>query len=348
MIACGVWSPLLARMAGAHIPLTPMVHQMIDVGPVPRFEGTSKAIEYPIVRDMDVFMYERQDGTGLEIGSYAHRSIHHDPEEIPSIEAAAALADRVPVHAGRLRPADAGRARPDAGDRRRRVGRREVRDQRPLLADARRDADPRRDARGEGPLVGGRGLGEGRAGRRQVGRRVDGARRVAHRPPLLGRRAASTRTRRRARTSRRAPARRSRRRTGSSTRPSSGRPTATCGSRRCTRRRRRSARSSTRSPAGSARSGTRRTRRSSSGTASSRAQAEWDARWWSPIINAEHLAMREHAGLFDLSAFAIFDVQGPGALDALQRRRPRADGRRRRPRRLHARCSARAAASSPT
>jgi glycine cleavage system aminomethyltransferase T len=28
--------------------------------------------------------------------------------------------------------------------------------------------------------------------------------------------------------------------------------------------------------------------------------------------------MREHAGLFDLSAFAIFDVQGPGALDALQ------------------------------
>jgi heterotetrameric sarcosine oxidase gamma subunit len=46
--------------------------------------------------------------------------------------------------------------------------------------------------------------------------------------------------------------------------------------------------------------------------------AEWDARWWSPIVNAEHLAMREHAGIFDLSAFAIFDVQGAGALDALQ------------------------------
>ena len=48
-------------------------------------------------------------------------------------------------------------------------------------------------------------------------------------------------------------------------------------------------------------------------------ESEWDARWWSPIIHAEHLAMREHAGIFDLSAFAIFDVQGPGALDALQR-----------------------------
>ena len=34
-------------------------------------------------------MYERQDGVGLEIGSYAHRSILHDPEEIPSVEEAA-------------------------------------------------------------------------------------------------------------------------------------------------------------------------------------------------------------------------------------------------------------------
>ncbi len=46
---------------------------------------------------------------------------------------------------------------------------------------------------------------------------------------------------------------------------------------------------------------------------------EWDARWWSPIINAEHLRMRETAGIVDLSAFAIFDVAGPGALAAVQR-----------------------------
>lgn len=46
---------------------------------------------------------------------------------------------------------------------------------------------------------------------------------------------------------------------------------------------------------------------------------EWDARWWSPIINAEHLAMRERVGMVDLSAFAIFDVTGPGALDYMQK-----------------------------
>ena len=46
--------------------------------------------------------------------------------------------------------------------------------------------------------------------------------------------------------------------------------------------------------------------------------AEWDRRWWSPIVNAEHLAMRARAALFDLSAFCVFDVCGPGALGALE------------------------------
>jgi glycine/D-amino acid oxidase-like deaminating enzyme len=95
-IACGVWSPLLARMAGATIPLTPAVHQMIDIGPVPRFADATSAIEYPIVRDMDVNMYERHDGSGLEIGSYAHRPILHAPEDIPSIEEAALSPTELP------------------------------------------------------------------------------------------------------------------------------------------------------------------------------------------------------------------------------------------------------------
>jgi glycine cleavage system aminomethyltransferase T len=47
--------------------------------------------------------------------------------------------------------------------------------------------------------------------------------------------------------------------------------------------------------------------------------AEWDNRWWSPIINAEHLAMRDRAGMFDLSAFCIFEIAGPGALGVVQR-----------------------------
>jgi glycine cleavage system aminomethyltransferase T len=46
--------------------------------------------------------------------------------------------------------------------------------------------------------------------------------------------------------------------------------------------------------------------------------AEWESRWWSPIVNAEHLAMRDRVAMVDLSAFAIFDVTGPGAMAYLQ------------------------------
>ncbi len=86
VIACGVWSPRIAEMAGATIPLTPAVHQMIDVGPIEILGATGNEIGYPIIRDMDVFMYERQTGGSMEVGSYAHRPIFHHPNDIPSIE----------------------------------------------------------------------------------------------------------------------------------------------------------------------------------------------------------------------------------------------------------------------
>jgi len=96
VIACGCWSPRIARMAGANIPLTPAVHQMIDIGPVPRFADAKTLVDYPIVRDMDTNMYERQDGGGLEIGSYAHRPILMDSDEIPSIEESALSPTELP------------------------------------------------------------------------------------------------------------------------------------------------------------------------------------------------------------------------------------------------------------
>jgi glycine cleavage system aminomethyltransferase T/glycine/D-amino acid oxidase-like deaminating enzyme len=86
VISCGIWSPRLARMAGASIPLSPAVHQMISVGPVPLFADTVGEIKYPIIRDMDTNGYERQHGSDMEVGSYDHRPILWDPDDIPSIE----------------------------------------------------------------------------------------------------------------------------------------------------------------------------------------------------------------------------------------------------------------------
>ena len=93
VIACGVWSPRIAAMAGASIPLTPAVHQMADMGPVDLLAKTGSEIGYPIVRDMDVFMYERQSHEAMEVGSYAHRPILVRPDDIPSL----AEAERSPT-----------------------------------------------------------------------------------------------------------------------------------------------------------------------------------------------------------------------------------------------------------
>ena len=40
---------------------------------------------------------------------------------------------------------------------------------------------------------------------------------------------------------------------------------------------------------------------------------EWDARHFWEVSNAEHLALSDHAGMINLSHFAIYDVKGPGA-----------------------------------
>ena len=45
----------------------------------------------------------------------------------------------------------------------------------------------------------------------------------------------------------------------------------------------------------------------------------WEAREWSPTVAAEHAATRERVAMFDLTAFAKFEISGPGALGALQR-----------------------------
>ena len=45
----------------------------------------------------------------------------------------------------------------------------------------------------------------------------------------------------------------------------------------------------------------------------------WSARHWSPIAIAEHLAVRERAGLFDMTPLTRIEVTGPGATSFLHR-----------------------------
>ncbi len=317
VIACGVWTPLLAAMAGAHIPLTPAVHQMIDVGPVPRFEKSSSAIEFPIVRDMDVFMYERQDGVGLEIGSYAHRSILHDPEEIPSVEEAALSPTEFPFtqadfgpqmeHALDLMPEIVGDE--SVGVKYAINGLISLTpDGMPILGET-------PEVKGlwsaaavwvkEGPGVG-KSLAEWMVlGESHIDLHTSDASRFHDHQ--------KTRAHTKARAFEAFP-------------KTYGivHPAEQWSSERGLRISPMHAQEKALGAAFYEAVGWERPQWYEVNAplvehyGVERREGEWDARWWSPIINAEHLAMREHAGIFDLSAFAIFDVQGAGALDALQ------------------------------
>ncbi len=317
-IACGVWSPLLAEMAGARIPLTPAIHQMIDIGPVPRFEGTSKAIEFPIVRDMDTNMYERQDGTGLEIGSYAHRPILHDPTEIPSVEEAALSPTEFPFteddfalqmeHALELMPEIVGDE--SVGIKYAINGLLSLTpDGLPLL--------------GETPEVKGlwsvaavwvkEGPGVGRAvaewmthGESEIDLQSSDVARFYE--------CQKTKTHVRARAAE-----------GFNKTYGIVHPGEQWASDRDVRLPPFHEREKALGAVFYEAAGWERPHwyESNAGLVEQYGldgrPAEWDARWWSPIINAEHLAMRERAAIFDLSAFCIFDVDGPGALATVQR-----------------------------
>ena len=319
VITCGVWSPRLARMAGTHIPLTPAVHQMIDVGPVPRFAGAKSDIEFPIVRDMDTNMYERQAGGDLEIGSYAHRAILYDPEEIPTLEQAALSPTEFPFtqpdfelqmqHALELMPEIVGDEK---------VG---VKYAINGILSLTPDGMP---ILGESPDVKGlwsaaavwvkEGPGTGKAIAQWM---VHGETEIDLHSSDIARFHEHQKTRAHVR---------ARAAEGFNKTYGIVHPSEQWASNRNVRLSPFNARERELGATFFEAAGWERPQWYESnapllaefGDRVTRRAAEWESRWWSPIINAEHLAMRERAGLFDLSAFTIFDIVGPGALRSVQ------------------------------
>ena len=318
-ICCGVWSPRIARMAGAHIPLTPIVHQMISVGPVPLFADTPGEISYPIVRDVDTNMYERQHGGDMEVGSYAHRPIIVEPDDIPSISEAVLSPTEMPFTQDDFdeQLLQALELMPDLlSDER--VG---IRYAINGLISMTPDGHP---ALGETPEVPGlwsvaaswikEGPGIGRAVAEWMSGQVpaidihesDIARFYNHQKTTAH---ITARAREgfnkmygivhpaeqweSGRPLRLGPAYQRERELGAVFFETAGweRPFWYASNAGLLER--------------------------YAGRLMER-EGEWESRWWSPIINAEHLAMREHCGIVDLSAFAIFDVTGPGALNTVQ------------------------------
>src|SRR6266566_1039543 len=319
VICCGVWSPRIARMAGVRLALTPAVHQMISVGPIALFADTPGEISYPIVRDVDLNMYERQHGGDMEVGSYAHRPMIVDPDSIPSIEQAVLSPTELPFTQDDFDPqlAQALELMPDLlGDER--AG---VRYAINGLISMTPDGHP---AIGETPEVAGlwsvaaswikEGPGIGRAAAEQM---------TGGTPEIDIHEADISRFYPHQRTVAHVTARAAE---GFNKMYGIVHPAEQWESGRPTRVGPAYDRERDLGAVCFETAGWERPFWYESNAALLDRYAgklmertgEWESRWWSPIINAEHLAMRDAAALIDLSAFAVLDVAGPGALDAVQ------------------------------
>src|SRR6266581_1143759 len=319
VVCCGVWSPRIARMAGARIPLTPIVHQMISVGPIELFADTSGEIEYPIVRDVDTNMYERQHGGDMEVGSYAHRPIIVGPDDIPSIEEAVLSLTEMPFTQDDFDPQlmQALELMPDLlGDER--VG---IRYSINGLISMTPDGHP---ALGETPEVSGlwsvaaSWIKEGPGIARAVAQWMTGTV-----PEIDIHEADISRFYGHQRTTAHVTARA---REGFNKMYGIVHPAEQWESGRPLRLspvydRERDLGAVFIETAGWERPNWYASNEALLERYAGRLmerEAEWEARWWSPIINAEHLAMRDACGIVDLSAFAVLDITGPGALAAVQ------------------------------
>jgi glycine cleavage system aminomethyltransferase T/glycine/D-amino acid oxidase-like deaminating enzyme len=319
VICCGIWSPRVARMAGASIPLTPAVHQMIDVGPVPMFADTVGEIAFPIVRDVDTNMYERQHGSELEIGSYAHRPILWDPDDIPSIEDAALSPTELPFTQEDfdIQMEQALELMPDIlGDES--VG---VKYAINGLLSLTPDGMP---CLGETPEVRGLWSAAGIWIKEAPGIAKTIAEWMTHGRPEIDPHASDVaRFHDHHRTAAHVKARSAE---GYNKTYGIVHPLEQWASNRDVRlspfhTRERDLGAVFFETAGWERPNWYASNEPLLAQYGDRVmprEAEWESRWWSPIINAEHLAMRDRVAMVDLSAFAVFDVTGPGSCPYLQ------------------------------
>jgi heterotetrameric sarcosine oxidase gamma subunit len=82
LLCAGIWGPLVGRMAGIVVPLMPMEHQYVKVGPIPELAGFGREIAMPIVRVHDHLMYCRMHGDHWGMGNYNHVPLPVEPEHI--------------------------------------------------------------------------------------------------------------------------------------------------------------------------------------------------------------------------------------------------------------------------
>ena len=81
--AAGLWGPLIGRMAGVPVPLTPCQHLYVKTRPLPELAGETEWVRHPVVRYQDKDMYFRQYADAYGFGSYRHDPLLVPADELP-------------------------------------------------------------------------------------------------------------------------------------------------------------------------------------------------------------------------------------------------------------------------
>lgn len=85
VVCAGVWAPNLARTVGLTLPVLPMEHQYAITEDIPELAGNAgRYATMPILRHHDIGIYFRDHGAAVGIGSFHHRGLPVQSEDIDS------------------------------------------------------------------------------------------------------------------------------------------------------------------------------------------------------------------------------------------------------------------------
>ncbi|MEA5387885.1 FAD-dependent oxidoreductase [Haloarculaceae archaeon H-GB11] len=82
LVATNIWAPLFGAMVDVDIPLMPCEHQYAITESLPALDGAEEEVEYPGFRHQNASLYFKQHGEGYGIGSYNHEPLLVDPADV--------------------------------------------------------------------------------------------------------------------------------------------------------------------------------------------------------------------------------------------------------------------------
>jgi glycine cleavage system aminomethyltransferase T/glycine/D-amino acid oxidase-like deaminating enzyme len=82
LVCCGIWGPRIGRMVGVPVPLAPVEHQLAWTTPLDELRGETAEVAQPILRHQDRDLYFRQRRDHYAVGGYGHEPVVVDAADI--------------------------------------------------------------------------------------------------------------------------------------------------------------------------------------------------------------------------------------------------------------------------